>query len=117
MNAFGAHDAARPPISTTLRTRELRWFVPLYSLCIIAMSLMTMSAASGTSDHHFWLAAFEIVGAAALMTRRTRYWGTGLLLTVFCVAIIATISAGHFPIPLVLFAMTAVFIARVSRGV
>jgi hypothetical protein len=90
------------------------WFRLLYVACIVALSVQTMVVAKGVLDHHFWLAALEIVGALLLLVATLQRIGLVILLAVYTVAALITIHAGHLPIYLALYAGTAVFL--VQRG-
>jgi hypothetical protein len=88
------------------------WYAVFYAACITAMSIMTMADAESLADHRAWLPAIEIIGVILLLVQRTRMAGMVVLLAVYGFAAIHAIHTGHVPIDLLLYAGTAVFIAR-----
>ena len=62
------------------------------------------------------LAAAEIVGAAALLWRRTQLPGACLLLGVFAVAQVLSALAGRWPTQFLQYAASAVFIVAMDRA-
>lgn len=91
---------------------DLAWFRVVYVACIAAMSVQAMAGAASFADHHAWLAALEIVAAALLLPRRTRLAGLVVLLLVYAVAAVVTLHLGRLPIYLLLYAASAVLVAR-----
>ena len=95
----------------------LDWFRFLYVACIVGLSIQTLTGARGIADHHFWLAAVEIVAALLLLARRTQIVGMVLLLAVYAVATIITLHVGHLPLYLVIYAGAAIAIVQRRREV
>jgi len=88
------------------------WYAVFYAACITAMSIMTMADAQSLADHRAWLPAVEIIGVILLLVPRARMAGMVALLAVYGFAAIHAIHTGHVPLNLLLYAGTAVFIAR-----
>jgi len=76
-----------------------------------------MTCAKGLADHHFWLAAIEIVASLLLLFRRTQRVGLPLLLAVFSVAMILNLHNGGLPFGLVLFGASAVTIVLLDGAI
>ena len=93
-----------------------RWYAPAYVACIVGLSAQTMTAARGVSDHHFWLAAIEMVAALGLLFAVTRRAALVLLLLVYALAAIVTMHRGHLPVYLVLYAASAVCLVQVTEA-
>jgi hypothetical protein len=96
--------------------RILRAYRALFVAVIIGLSLETMTRAKQFSDHHFWLAAIEIVACLLFLVRRTQVAGLALLLAVFSVAAIHDIVTGGLPFGLVLFGASATTIVLLDRA-
>lgn len=88
------------------------WYAAFYAVCIVAMSVLTMTNAKSISDHRAWLPVIEIIGVVLLLVRRTATAGLVILLVVYGFATIHALHSGHIPLDLVLYAGTAVFIAQ-----
>lgn len=95
----------------------LRVYRVLFVAVIIGLSVQTMTRANEFSDHHFWLAAIEIVACLLFLVRRTQIAGVTLLLAVFSVAAIHDIATGYVPFSLVLFGASAVTIVLLDRAI
>ena len=95
--------------------RSVAWYRVLYVACIVALSVQTMVAARGVSDHHFWLPVIEIVGALLLLLSRTQRAGLAILLVVYAVAGVVTIHSGHLPVYLLLYAGSAALLVQLER--
>ena len=63
------------------------------------------------------LAAAEIVGAVALLWRRTQLPGACVLLAVFAVAQVLSALAGHWPTQFLQYAASTVFIVTLDRAI
>jgi hypothetical protein len=96
--------------------RALATYRAIYAACIIALSVRTASGATGLSDHHFWLAGIEIVGALLLVWRRAQRIGLAVLLVVYAIAAGHDLLTGGIPIALVLFGASAAAIVQLDRG-
>ena len=96
--------------------RIARWYAPVYVACIVAMSAQTMTSAHGLADHHFWLAAIEILAALGLLLRALRRPALVLLLLVYLLAAFVTLHVGHLPIYLALYAASAVCVVQLSEA-
>lgn len=95
----------------------LRTYRVLFVAMIIGLSVETMMHAKRFSDHHFWLAAIEIVGCLLFLVRRTQVAGLSLLLATFSVAAIHDVASGYVPFALVLFGASAVTIVLLDRAI
>lgn len=89
------------------RRRVLAWYRAIYVACIVVLSVQTMLVATSVTDHHFWLAALEIVGAILLLVRRAQLAGLVVLLVVYAIAATHELLRGHSVVSLVLFAASA----------
>ncbi len=95
----------------------LRVYRVLFIAVIVGLSVQTMMRAKQFSDHHFWLAAIEIMGCLLFLVRRTQTAGLALLLATFSVAAIHDIATGSLPFSLVLFGASAVTIVLLDRAI
>ncbi len=93
-----------------------RWYAPIYVACIVGLSLQTIVAARGISDHHFWLAAIEILAVLGLLWPPVRRASLVLLLLVYLCAAVITLHLGHLPIYLVLYAASAVCVVQLAEA-
>jgi len=97
--------------------RILGVYRAIFVAVIVALSIQTMTYAKGLADHHFWLAAIEIVASLLLLVRRTQRVGLSLLLAVFSVAIVLNLVSGGLPFGLVLFGASAVTIVLLDGAI
>jgi hypothetical protein len=97
--------------------RILAVYRAIFVAVIVALSIQTMTYAKGLADHHFWLAAIEIVASLLLLFRRTQRVGLPLLLAVFSVAMILNLHNGGLPFGLVLFGASAVTIVLLDGAI
>jgi len=95
--------------------RGLAWYRAVYVSCIVVLSVLTMRHARDIVDHHFWLAALEILGAVLLLVRRTQVVGLWILLAVYAAAAIHGVLTGEVPAGLVVFAASAALIVYLDR--
>ena len=95
----------------------LRGYRVLFVAVILGLSVQTMTRAKQLTDHHFWLAAIEILGCLLFLARRTQIAGLCLLLATFSVAAIHDIVTGYVPFSLVLFGASAVTIVLLDRAI
>lgn len=95
----------------------LRTYRVLFVAVIVGLSVETITHAKRVSDHHFWLAAIEIVGCLLFLARRTQVAGLALLLATFSVAAIHDAVTGNVPFSLVLFGASAVTIVLLDRAI
>ncbi len=89
----------------------------IFVAVIVALSVRTAIHATSVADHHFWLAAIEIVATLLLLWRRTQRVGLPLLLAVFSVAAIHDLATGDFPFSLILFGASATAIVLLDRAI
>ena len=97
--------------------RILAVYRAIFVAAIVALSVQTMTHAKRLADHHFWLAAIEIVASLLLLFRRTQRVGLSLLLAVFSVAIVVNVTSGGLPFGLVLFGASAVTIVLLDGAI
>ncbi len=97
-------------------TSIARWYAPVYVACIAGLSLQTMASARGMTDHHFWLAAIEILAVLGLLWRPARRAALVLLLLVYLFAAFITLHLGHLPIYLALYAASAVCVVQLTEA-
>jgi hypothetical protein len=95
--------------------RALWWYRVVYVACIVIMSVETMAHARNVTDHHFWLGGLEVIGALALLLRRTQLAGLVILLAVYAVVASHTVLTGGIPSAVVLFAASALVVVYVDR--
>lgn len=95
--------------------RAVTVYAILFSLFIVWASLGT---ALGRETHHGsairWLGIFEIVGALLFLAQKTRSPGLILLLVVFAVASVLEWQLGLWPIRLLFYAASALFVQYLS---
>ena len=95
--------------------RAVTAYAVLFSLFIIWASLGT---AVGHETQHGgtirWLGIFEIVGALLFLVRKTRLLGSGLLLVIFAVASALEWHLGLWPVRLIFYAASALFVQYLS---
>jgi hypothetical protein len=89
----------------------------IFVAIIIALSVQTATHAKNFTDHHFWLAAIEIVAALLLLFRRTQRVGLPLLVAVISVVAIHDLATGELPFTLILFAASATAIVMLDRAI
>jgi hypothetical protein len=97
--------------------RILGVYRAIFVAVIIALSVQTALHAKRLTDHHFWLAAIEIIASLLLLVRRSQRVGLGLLLAVFAVVTIHDIATGGLPFALLLFGASAVTIVLLDRAI
>jgi hypothetical protein len=97
--------------------RILNAYRLIFATAIIALSVLTAIHAKRVTDHHFWLAAIEIVAALLFMVRRTQQIGMSLLLAVFAVVAVHDVATGEIPVSLLLFGATAIAIVMLDRAI
>jgi hypothetical protein len=83
------------------------WYRAIYAACIVYLSVRTMLVATAVTDHHFWLAAIEIIGVVLFLFTTTRRAGFVALLVVYAIAALHDILVGHVPAALILYAVSA----------
>jgi hypothetical protein len=83
---------------------------------ILAASVQALLAGHEGGHNIVMLAAAEIVGAAALLWRRTQLPGACLLLGVFAVAQVLSALAGRWPTQFLQYAASTVFIVAMGRA-
>ena len=84
---------------------------------ILAASVEALLAGHEGGHNIVLLAAAEIVGAAALLSRRTQLPGACLLLGVFAVAQVLSAVAGRWPTQFLQYAASAIFIVALDRAI
>jgi hypothetical protein len=97
--------------------RIIAWYRVIFVAVIIALSVETMTRAKRLTDHHFWLAAIEIIACLLLLIRRTQTVGLALLLAVISVVAIHDVVTGGLPFGLVLFGASATTIVLLDRAI
>ena len=97
--------------------RVLQSYRVIFVAVIIALAIETMTHAKRLSDHHFWLAAIEIIASVLLLIRRTQVVGLALLLAVISFAAIHDVVSGGLPFGLVLFGASAATIVLLDRAI
>lgn len=97
--------------------RALAVYRVVFVGCIVVMSVRTALSASRLADHHFWLAAIEIVAALLLLARRTQRGGLALLLVVFAAVAVHDLLTGRTPVDLVLYGASAMAIVAIDRAI
>jgi hypothetical protein len=97
--------------------RILGAYRAIFVAAIITLSVQTATHAKRVTDHHFWLAAIEVVAALLLLWRRAQQVGLPLLLAVFSVAALHDVVSGYIPVSLVLFGATATTIVLLDRAI
>jgi hypothetical protein len=97
--------------------RILGAYRAIFVAVIIALSVQTAMHAKRLTDHHFWLAAIEVIAALLLLPRRTQQLGLGLLLAVISVVAIHDLATGELPFSLILFAASATTIVLLDRAI
>lgn len=90
----------------------MAWYRGVYAACIGYLSVRTMLVATAVTDHHFWLAGLEIIGAVLFLFAATRRAGLVVLLVVYAIAAIHELIVGHVPAALVIDAVSALALAR-----
>jgi hypothetical protein len=84
---------------------------------ILAASVQALLAGHEGRHNIVPLAAAEIVGAAALLWRRTQLPGACVLLGVFAVAQVLAALQGHWPTQFLQYAASTIFIVALDRGI
>jgi len=84
---------------------------------ILAASVEALLARHEGGHNIVLLAAAEIVGAAALLSRRTQLPGACLLLGVFAVAQVLSALEGRWPTQFLQYAASTIFIVALDRAI
>ena len=84
---------------------------------MVAASVQALLAAHEGRHNIVPLAAAEIVGAVALLWRRTQLLGACVLLAVFAVAQVLSAREGRWPTQFLQYAASTVFIVALDRSI
>jgi hypothetical protein len=85
----------------------MAWCRGIYVACIAYLSARTMLSATGMTDHHFWLAGIELVGALLFLVKATRRAGLVVLLVVYALVAVHDGLTGHVPTDLIIYGVAA----------
>jgi hypothetical protein len=83
---------------------------------LVFASAATVLAGHESGSHIVPLAAAEIVGALALLSRRTRLAGACVLLAVFALAQLLSALAGYWPTQFLQYAASTLLILALGRA-
>lgn len=90
----------------------MTWYRAIYAAGIGYLSVRTLMSARSITDHHFWLAGIEIIGALLFVFAATRRAGLVVLLVVYAIAAAHELSIGHVPAALIIYGVSAAALSR-----
>lgn len=99
---------------SALRTLEI--YCASFVALLVFASAEAVLAGHESGSHIVPLAAAEIVGALALLSRHTRLTGACVLLAVFAFAQVLSALAGHWPTQFLQYAASTLLILALGRA-